>query len=287
MLNTEILVNLEDFDGPLSLLLHLIQKKEMNLDDLDLCEITQQYLNYLKLMQDYNFDVAGEFLYMATTLVYLKSQRSVEEGTDRLIDEQINEAIGGLEEIKNKEDLISKLKWLEKFQEIGQQLSKVPKLGEDIFTRPKWDKKEFHLTPTTTMTINDLTMAMVDWIRKDKRKFALMKKDRTSIKDKLVYLKDKLIVGAQIFFHDILQKSDDISDIVVTFISLLELSRLGRVSIMQNQDNGYITINTLNELSQLDIESANGFDRPSDVPAEKLDSDVDLTSAIPETTTLQ
>jgi len=260
MLNTEILITLEDFDGPLSLLLHLIQKKEMSLDNLDLCEITKQYLDYLKLMQDYNFDIAGDFLYLATTLVYLKSQKSVEDGTEKLISEQIEEAIGGLDEIKNKEDLVSKLKWLEKFQEIALRLNAIPKLHEDVFTRPKWNKRDFHLTPTTTMTLNDITMSMIDWMRKDKRKFALMKKDRSSIKEKLVYLKNLLVVGSLSYFHEIIEKPDSISDIVVTFISLLELSRLGRVQIMQNQENGHIAIQTLSELSHLDIESADGFD---------------------------
>jgi segregation and condensation protein A len=289
MLNTEILINLEDFDGPLSLLLHLIQKKEMSLDNLDLCEITKQYLDYLKLMQDYNFDIAGDFLYLATTLVYLKSQKSVEEGTEKLIEDQIDEAIGGLEEIKNKEDLVSKLKWLEKFQEVGLAISALPKLGEDIFVRPKWNKKDFHLTPTTTMTLNDITMSMIDWMRKDKRKFALMKKDRSSIKEKLVYLKSKLIVGEMTYFHEIVEKPESISDVVVTFISLLELSRLGRVQIMQNQENGQIAIQTMSELSQVDIESADGFDQKLEDKDEvqDLESNLNMSAMEAPTTTLQ
>ena len=76
MLNTDITVKIDQFDGPLALLLYLVQKEEMEIEALDLTAVTGQYLNYLATMKDLNFDIAGDFLFMASTLVYLKSKKS-------------------------------------------------------------------------------------------------------------------------------------------------------------------------------------------------------------------
>ena len=79
MNQNEILVKIDRFDGPLALLLHLIQKEEMRIQDLDVTTITNQYLDYLNKMQDLNFDVAGEYLFMAATLLHIKSQTVADE----------------------------------------------------------------------------------------------------------------------------------------------------------------------------------------------------------------
>ena len=73
MTENDILVKVDRFDGPLALLLHLVQKEEMRIQELELNTITNQYLDYLQKMQDLNFDLAGEYLYMAATLLFLKS----------------------------------------------------------------------------------------------------------------------------------------------------------------------------------------------------------------------
>ena len=79
MLETTIKVATGHFDGPLSLLLLLVQKEQMDLGKLDLTIITQQYLDYLQIMRDLNFDIAGDYLYLAATLVFLKSQSCLQE----------------------------------------------------------------------------------------------------------------------------------------------------------------------------------------------------------------
>ena len=73
MIETNIQVKLDHFDGPLGLLLHLIQREELNIRELEINQITHQYLDYLKKLQDVNFDVAGEYLYLAASLLYIKS----------------------------------------------------------------------------------------------------------------------------------------------------------------------------------------------------------------------
>ena len=84
MLETNIHIQTQNFDGPLGLLLHLIQRDEMDIKDLDLNKMTQQYLNYLVDMKELNFDIAGDYLYMASTLLFLKSKKhtSQAEGSE-------------------------------------------------------------------------------------------------------------------------------------------------------------------------------------------------------------
>ena len=74
MIETNIQVRLDKFDGPLGLLLHLIQREEMSIKELDINKITLQYLDYLQKLQDVNFDVAGEYLYLAASLLFIKSK---------------------------------------------------------------------------------------------------------------------------------------------------------------------------------------------------------------------
>ena len=191
MIETSINVKLDRFDGPLGLLLHLIQKEEMNIRELDITQITNQYLDYLQKLKDINFDIAGEYLYMAATLLYIKSKASVVEGEDS------KQKVEGDEDfpITTKTQLIQKLEELQRFQELGQRLWTLPRRGEEIFVRPKVDRKSIQNSILTPMELDSLTDVMVDLIRKEKRKYTVVKRDRLSIKEKLISLKTKLTAG--------------------------------------------------------------------------------------------
>ena len=139
MTENEILVKVDRFDGPLALLLHLVQKDEIPIQDLELNTITNQYLDYLQKMQDLNFDVAGEYLYMAAALLFLKSEAAADELQDQ---NMINLTAGDMGlEIQTRGDLIKRLEELERFQRLGQRLWALPKKGHEIFVHPKIDRK--------------------------------------------------------------------------------------------------------------------------------------------------
>ena len=112
MIETSIQVKLDRFDGPLGLLLHLIQREEMNIGDLDITQITNQYLDYLQKLKDVNFDIAGEYLYMAATLLFIKSKASVVEGEGNQVKLEGDEEF----QITTKTQLIEKLEELQRFQ---------------------------------------------------------------------------------------------------------------------------------------------------------------------------
>jgi segregation and condensation protein A len=270
MTENEILVKVDRFDGPLALLLHLVQKEEMRIQELELNTITNQYLDYLQKMQDLNFDVAGEYLFMAATLLYLKSQTIADESQDQNLI-KITAGDMGLE-IQTRGELIKRLEELERFQRLGQRLWGLPKKGHEIFVHPKIDRKAIENSILTPIDLQQLTETMMDLIRREKKKYAVVKRDRLSIKEKLVRLKSLLKEGDTTQFDKLLDENETgIIDKVITFISLLELARLKKLQIFQNEDKGSIYIEVKESLESFDPESANGFD-PEGGEAPKADA---------------
>lgn len=256
MIEHNIQVKLDHFDGPLGLLLHLIQREEMSIKDLDINRITQQYIDYLQKMQDLNFDVAGEYLYMAATLLLIKS-KMVADGEEEKIRLTGDENI----QITTKTQLIQKLEELQKFQKLGERLFTLPKRDEDIFVRPKVDRKAIQSSILTPMSLDSLTESMVDLIRRERRKYTVVKRDKLSIKEKLVQLKNDLKIGTQTTMDKLIRSEEkNIEEVVITFISLLELARLKKLDIFQNEVMGSIYVDVKEDLDSFDVETADGFD---------------------------
>jgi segregation and condensation protein A len=117
------------------------------------------------------------------------------------------------------------------------------------------------------MDLNSLTMTMVDFLFRQRRKYTVVKRDRLSIKEKLKFLKTNLKLGEQTTFDTLLDMNgkaeegkDPTDNIVITFISLLELARLQRINVFQNEDRSTIYVNVVRSLEDFDVEQANGFE---------------------------
>lgn len=270
MIETNIQVKLDRFDGPLGLLLHLVQREEMSIKELDINKITNQYLDYLKKLQDVNFDIAGEYLYLAASLLYIKSKSVTDEEDDKIKLANPEEL-----EITTKTQLIQKLEELARFQQLGEGLMLLPRRDEDIFVRPKIDKKAIQNSILLPMDLHSLTEVMVDLLRKEKRKYTVVKRDRLSIKEKLIQLKNSLEIGTQTTMDKLIDWEKGKDEVVITFISLLELARLKKLEIFQNEDSSAIYIDVKENLNSFDVETADGFE-----PEEEDNSitDEDLTS---------
>jgi segregation and condensation protein A len=264
MLDTSIQVKTDHFDGPLGLLLLLVEKEEMNIRELDLTKITKQYLEYLAQMRDLDFDVAGDYLFLASTLLLLKSKVCIAEEELKGLEAEFG--VEGLH-ITSQSELIRRLEELQLYQKMSKKLWALDKKGHEIFVKPKVDRKAIVNSILTPMDLNSLTMTMVDFLFRQRRKYTVVKRDRLSIKEKLKFLKSNLKLGEQTTFDTLLEmngQSDDDKDptdnIVITFISLLELSRLQRINVFQNEDRSTIYVNVVRSLEDFDVEQANGFE---------------------------
>lgn len=255
-MSRDIFVHIDQFDGPLALLLYLVQKDEMDIQNLDLTQITGQYLSYINKMKELNFDVAGEYLYLASILIFLKSEKSVDsDEKQRLLDAESEL------HIDSREQLIAKLLELEKYQRISQGLWSLPKEGHEIFTRPKLDKKQHFEVLFKDMDISQLTNLMIDMMKRQNRKIQVISKERLSIKKSLISLKNLLFKGKKYLFKDLVPKSENITqEVVMTFISLLELARLRRIEVFQAEDSKEIYIDVVKTMEDFDVNQADGFD---------------------------
>lgn len=268
-----IRIRTDFFDGPLSLLLLLIQKQEMSLRDLDISAITQQYIDFLSQMQELNFDVAGDYLLMAATLVLLKSKSCLsEEEEEELLSELEIDAADV--PISSREDLIKRLLTLHRFQKTGQLLWSLPKRGMEVFCRPKANKKLIKDSILTPLELNELTQAMTDVLRRQKRRTLILKKDQFSIKKKIDVLKRFLKKGLQVSFKSLMTErgagETALTGKVLTFISLLELARLHKVSLSQNNTMGDIAVDVREDLDFFDASLADGFDAVTEAPPQPL-----------------
>ena len=276
MLDTSIKVKTDHFDGPLGLLLLLIQKEEMPIRNLDLTKITRQYLDFIEEMKELNFDIAGEYLFLAATLIFLKSKSALSE-EDNLALADLGPRSQGLE-ISTHPELIRRLEQLKHYQEMSQKLWALPKKGHETFTRPKIGRAKIVNSILVPMDLEKMTTAMIDFLRKEKRKFAIVKKEVLSIKQKLIFLKEILIKGETIRMEELLNKDKELGtiNIVLTFISLLELARLRKVDLFQNEPLGQIYIEVLESLQNFDVESATGFEEEEEEEEEVIDPEKNI-----------
>ena len=136
----------------------------------------------------------------------------------------------------------------------------LPRRDEDIFVKPKVDKKSIQNSILLPMDLQTLTAAMIDIMKQEKRKYTVVRRDRLSIKEKLIELKNNLSIGSSTSMDKLINWEKGRDEVVITFISLLELARLQKLDIFQNERDGAIYVEVLDSLDTFDIETADGFD---------------------------
>ena len=277
MLDTTIQVRTDNFDGPLALLLLLIQKEEMDIKELELTKITGQYLDYLANMKSLDFDVAGDYLFLAATLLLLKSKSAISDPELDLLGNDLSDS--SLLEITSQAELVKRLEELKHFQKLGEKLWELPKMGYEIFSKPKINRKALVNSILTPMDLEKLTLSMIDLMRKEKRKYSVIRRDRLSIKEKLIFLKEFLQEGVRVTFQEVVSGHEGHEDkgtinVVITFISLLELARLNKISIFQNEANSEIYIEVNKSLDNFDVDLADGFEEEEEEENDEVKIDI-------------
>ncbi len=248
-----ITVRLESFEGPLDLLLYLIQTHELDISKVSIGKITDQYLVYVRLMQELNFDTASEFLVMAATLLHWKSRAILPQ-------EPKQDALGQTLEdaLFTQEDLIKQLLEHQRFQEIGHTLSELPLLGQDVFTRsnPKPPIERIW----REMNITDLALSYQQMLTRARKRTQVLKKETVSLTDKIMEFADRIPIGKLIELQTLLSQIPSRAETVVTFLAALELSRLEKMRLHQEQVYSSIYLELLESLIHFDTKLASGFD---------------------------
>ncbi|GAB4235835.1 MAG: segregation/condensation protein A [Deltaproteobacteria bacterium] len=228
-------LRLDVFEGPLDILLHLVRDQKLDINDIPIARITAQYLEYLDVMKALNLDVAGDFLVMASTLLYIKS-KSLLPRQDEDEEEEDPEVM--------RRELSRRLVEYERFKEAAARLGDRPVLGRDVFVRDFLGED----LPQEEFAVTELSMA--DLITAFKDVLARMPADapqeffveRITIADAIAFLLDRLKEEGSIRFDRIVERCTTRNEIVSFFLGILELVRLKTIRVYQANPLGLISI---------------------------------------------
>lgn len=226
----EVAVKLEIFEGPLDLLLHLIRKNEVDIYDIPVALITRQYLQYLDLMRDLSIAVAGEFLVMASTLTHIKS-RMLLPSYDASQDEQTEDP---------RQDLVERLKEHMRIKAAAEQLEERPWLGRDVFGRGggrgEVQRALVGQEEQIQAGVFELIEALRQLMTRRQEQLVLeLPSDRVSVEERMSQLLERLRLRQSLTFEECFQADRAKSQMVVTFLALLELARLGLIKVYQER----------------------------------------------------
>lgn len=220
-------IKLEEFEGPLELLLHFIKKNEINIYDIPIALITEQYLEALNLMQSLNLAVAGEFLVMAATLIHIKSKMLLPSPS---LDEE--------EEEDPRSDLVSRLLEYQQYKEAAEQFQDREALWRDIYGRgpvstPELSPDEI---PIADLGLYDLLDALNHLLERRPNPTVMeMTIEMLTVKEKMQLILEQIDPVETILFEELFTEVYTRHAIVVTFLALLEVIRLGLIRVMQGE----------------------------------------------------
>jgi len=233
-------VKFEVFEGPLDLLLYLIKKQEVDIYEVNLTRLATQFIEYVDLMRMLDLEIAGEFLVMAATLMLIKSrellpkdQRVETEGEDEQDDPRW-ELIRQLVEYKKFKDAAARLQELEIYQE-----GTYPRLP----VKPEFEAEEAPRKPEVTLF--DLLSAVSAILRRVAQKEAEGRdifEDRWTVSEKIEMLARRLSEGGSVRFTELFAEATSRTEVVVTFLAVLELMRLRQIVALQAEEFGEIEI---------------------------------------------
>ena len=232
-------VKLDRFEGPLDLLLHLIRKNEVNIYDIPLALITEQYLGYVELMQELDLDVAGEFLVMASTLIHLKSKLLLPRP------ETAQESL--FEEEDPREELVRRLLEHQKYKAAAEMLHERETTRSAQFTRPDSrvaDAMEDEYEPELEVDLFTLLSAFRGVLeRANRRPRMVLPPEQISIEDRIHQLLGRLSETEACGFEELFEDGDGSRPfMIVTFLAVLEMIRLKLIRVHQSGSFGAIRV---------------------------------------------
>ncbi len=257
-------LQLPQFEGPLDLLLHLCQKHELNVLDIPIGFVTEKYLEYLAVMELMHLDLAAEYLVMAATLAHIKSRMLLPVPPPEA---DADAELG--EELDPREALIRRLLEYQKYKQAAEDLAARGVAGRDVFGRgtPSKDLADGPpgpegrgLPPLADVPLFALVEAFQRVLDRNKIRLShAVVADRISLSDRIGELSDLLSARGRLSFEQTFQELATKFDLVITFLALLEMTRLKMVRLFQSEPFGpmYVELATAAQASTLDAEEDN------------------------------
>jgi segregation and condensation protein A len=247
-------VRIDLFEGPLDLLLHLIKKNEVDVTNIPVAVITEQYLAYIEMLRELNLDVAGEYLVMAATLTLVKSRMLLPSpaGDDE-------------EEADPRADLIRQLLEYQRYREAAQHLGESPLLGRDVFAREQ-SADGIEAVDDGRVAVRATMWELLEAFqrvlkRAEPEPVHEVAAEAVSLKDCVQRVLSILGVARSVTFESLFDERSSRAQIIVTFLAVLELMKIGAVEAVQEEHYGTIAIVlAVEDASQVSIDLREEYD---------------------------
>ena len=236
----DYLVDINDFHGPLDLLLHLVRSTEMDVYEIDTSVIIEEYLNYIEKMQDLNIDIASEFLVMAATLVHLKSKMLI--GSTEEKEEEENEF-----EINSEEDLKTRILEYEKYKNMTEVFKELEEKITNFYTKEPLSLKEYtdkKIINDGSITVEDLVNAFLSFQERlnfQKPIHTKITKKELSVEERMTSIKNKLQNKKKVDFLELVEEVTK-EYFIVTFLAVLQMNKNDEINIYQESNFANIII---------------------------------------------
>lgn len=271
-----VVVHINKFSGPMALLLHLIREQEMDIFDININTITKQYLDSIKAMKKLNLEMAGDFVAMAATLIQIKA---------KMLLPQYNEEGEVVETEDPRKDLVRRLLEYQMYQEAGQNLYKRHLLGRDTWKRGEKEEikgPEDEILLEEDNALYSLISAYRTAAKNFKKAVHKVAQSLQSIADRIWEMRDRLVPGRPASFFSLLDRSGAVTDqrghILITFLSLLELAKIGLVNLFQSDNFADIHVDTKNTIDRDSISKVESYESQIQA-AENLSRDISINEA--------
>lgn len=233
-------VTLEKFEGPLDLLLHLIEKNKINIYDIPIVEITEQYMDYIRQMQEQDMEVMSEFLVMAATLLNIKSKmllpQEEPEDTEEPVDPR-QELVERL--LQYKMYKYASLELSDRQLDAGRVLFKEANLPPEIADYKEPIDTQALLSDLTLQKLHTIFESVmkkqVEKIDPVRSKFGRIEKEEVSMSKKMREIQEYALANKRFSFRALLMEQYDKMDVVVSFLCILELMKIGRMHVVQEE----------------------------------------------------
>ena len=237
----EYKVKFEVFEGPMDLLLYLVKREEVDIYEVNLTKIAREFIEYVDLMREFDIEIAGEFLVMASTLMYIKSKELLP------VDQQV-----AAEDEDEGEDprweLIRKLVEYKKFKDAAGKLETMEAEQEEVYPR-RPAKQEFEVPedrgPRVEVSLFDLINAVNDVIKRVESRQTGSEEifdEQFTVAEKIAAIRERIDGAAGFTFTELFAGAASRNEVVATFLAMLEMIRLRQIKITQAENFGEIQI---------------------------------------------
>ena len=242
-------IKLKDFEGPLDLLLHLVSKYQMDIYDVPITEVIEQYLAYISTLQAMRLEVAGEYMVMASQLMLIKSRKllpKVAEVTD--LEDDL------------EQDLLSQIEEYRKFKLLGEQLEVKHQERAQYYSKAPTELIYEDAELVHDKTTIDLFLAFSTLLTKKKEEFSkshtTILRDEYKIEDMMVIVREALVESEQLCLQDLFKETKDLQEVITLFLATLELIKTQEILLIQKESFGDIYLMKKNEENQVEQSQA-------------------------------